>query len=82
MICVELPKSAVKDVEVLIGEILSHFVDVFLCADKVQCFEEVGVFEVPVSDLPIIIGVKTVKDSHDDCVGVSLLELGSLLQEF
>ena len=41
VICIKLPESAIKNVEVLIAKVGSHFVDVFLVTDNLKHIEEV-----------------------------------------
>ena len=78
---VQLPEPAVQNVEVLVREILANLVDVFLRAHLLQHVKQVRVFKVAPRDLPVVVRVESVKDAHDYCVGVALLELWRLLEE-
>jgi len=79
VVCVQLPKSAVKHIEVLVGKVLTYFVDIFLWAYLVNCLVKVRVLKVSKCDMAIIISIKAVKNAHDNCIGVPLLELRCLL---
>ena len=57
MVGVELPEAAVKHVEVFVGEVLAHFVDVLLTCHLEQHIEQIRVFEVSVSDFAVIIAI-------------------------
>ena len=81
MVCVKLPEATVEDVEVLVGEVMTNFVDVFLRCNLMHYREEVGVLEITERDMTIIICGKHVENAHHDSVCVALLELGRLLKE-
>ena len=82
MISVKLPKTAIEYIEVLIGEELPHFVDIFLSSDHEKSVFQCGPLKVPEIDLAIIVHVNLIKDSHYNCVSIAVLEFRRLLQEF
>ena len=57
VVSVQLPKPAIKHVEVLVAEVLTYFVDVLFCADVMQHSEQIRVLKVPERDVPIIVRV-------------------------
>ena len=57
VVSVQLPKPAIKHVEVLVAEVLAYFVDVLFCADVMQHSEQIRVLKVPERDVPIIVRV-------------------------
>jgi hypothetical protein len=66
----------------LVREELPHFVDVFLSCDHEKSVFQCGPLKVPEVDLPIIVHVDLVKDSHNYCISIAILEFWRLLQEF
>ena len=79
VICIKLPESAIKNVEVLIAKVGSHFVDVFLVTDNLKHIEEVWLLEVSESYVTVIICIQLIEYPHDDRVSISLLKLWRLL---
>lgn len=79
---IQLPKSAVKDIEMLVRKVLAHNVDIVLIAHLKKGIHQVGKLEVAPRYLVVIIRVNYEKYPHHDCVGVPVLELGCCLQEF
>ena len=81
MVCVELPEATVEHVEVLIGKVLSHLVDVLFRCHVEEHVLQVRTLEVSERDLPVIVDVYLVEDAHDHGVSVAVLELRRRLQE-
>ena len=81
MVRVQLPETTIKNVEVLIGEIPAHLIDILLGTDLMHRLKQVRVLEVPERYVAIVIGVEFVEYAHHDCVCVALLKLGRLLKK-
>ena len=79
MIGIQLPESTIEHVEVLVWEVCADFVDVFLCRNLMKRLEEIWILEISESDVPIIIGVKSVENAHDNCICVAFLKFWGLL---
>ena len=82
VICVQLPESTVKHVEVFITKVGSDLIDVFFVAHDHENIEEVRLLEVAICNVTVIVSVKRVENAHYNCVSVALLELRGLLEEF
>ena len=81
MILIEFPELAVKDVEMLVREICTNFIDIFFSIDMLESLEEVTVFEFSSGDFSVIISINSIEDSLNNCISISLLEFGSCFQE-
>jgi|LauGreDrversion4_2_1035121.scaffolds.fasta_scaffold91441_3 hypothetical protein len=81
MICVKLPEPAIKHIEVLIGEILANFVDIFFSCYIEEHILKIGTLEVTETYLPIIIDVNLVEDSHNHSISIAILEFWCRLKE-
>jgi hypothetical protein len=55
MVCVQLPKSAVQNIEMLIRKVLPHFINILFSSYILENILQVALLEVSESDLAIII---------------------------
>jgi len=82
MVCIKLPESAIQDIEMLIGKVLSDFIDIFFRCNLFKNFFEVRLLEIPKRYLAVIIRINHVEYAHYNCVCISILKLRSGLQKF
>jgi len=67
---------------VLIGKVLSYFVDVFFVGHSEEDISQVGILKVPPRYPTVIICVDLIEYPHDNGVSITFLKLRSSLQEF
>jgi len=82
MICIKLPKSAVKDIKMLVGKIIPYPIDVIFCIYVEQSFNKVRILEISVHDLSIIVLIQREEYSHNYCISIPVLKLWGRLKKF
>jgi len=63
VVLVKFPELAVDHVEMLIGEVVSNFIDIFFLGNLDQTREKVAVFEISPSYFPVVLPVARIEDS-------------------
>ena len=81
MVCVQLPKTAVEDVEMLVRKVLAHHVDVVLVAYLLKRVHQIRKLEIAPRYFVVIIRVNYEKNPHHYGICVSVLKLRCRLQE-
>ena len=66
----------------LIGEVLSNFVDIFFSSYVEEYILEIRSLEISIGDLSIVIRIYHVEYSHYYSICIPILELRCLLKEF
>jgi len=64
-VVIELPKSAVQDVEVLVREVSSDLIVVLLLIDQLEGLDEVRATYLPRSDASIVTSIDGIEDASD-----------------
>lgn len=79
---VQLPKSAIKDIKVLIREILSHNIDIIFVTHLKKCVHKVWLLKISPCYFPIIVWIQHKENSHYYCICIPILKFWSRLQKF
>ena len=78
---VKFPESTVKHIEVFVREVLPNLIYVFFVGHLEEDIGQIRVLKVAPRDLPVVVSVELVKNAHNDCVSVPLLELRGGFEE-
>lgn len=82
MVGVQLPKTAVKYIEVLVRKVVSYHIYVIFIAHLKKGVHEVRLLKISPRNFAVVIRVKHEENTHDHCVSISILKLGCRLQKF